>query len=196
MTGGSGTPGALPFIALARARLHQSRFTARRALINPDFVRVGGAAVEGMICLDRPGRGRRSASRLGIRPRKSRSNTSDAYQKANNEPAARRVRSYTPSTAGWFSWMPPSALSLTARSRVRLNSAPPLRDAMVNAKEVVGTHGVYNFTPGQSFGVDRARAGAGQASRRQVEAAAIAAGGQSPFGFAMNSSMISGGGLT
>ena len=30
-----------------------------------------------------------------------------------------------------------------------------LRDALVNAKEVVGTHGVYNFHPGDSFGVDK-----------------------------------------
>jgi branched-chain amino acid transport system substrate-binding protein len=30
-----------------------------------------------------------------------------------------------------------------------------LRDALVNAKEVVGTHGVYSFHPGFSFGVDK-----------------------------------------
>ena len=32
------------------------------------------------------------------------------------------------------------------------------RDAMLSIKEVVGTHGVYNFKPGSFFGVDdRAR---------------------------------------
>jgi branched-chain amino acid transport system substrate-binding protein len=30
-----------------------------------------------------------------------------------------------------------------------------LRDALQTAKEVVGTHGVYNFKPGYSFGVDK-----------------------------------------
>jgi branched-chain amino acid transport system substrate-binding protein len=33
-----------------------------------------------------------------------------------------------------------------------------LRDAIFSAKEVVGTHGVYNFKPGNLYGVDeRAR---------------------------------------
>jgi branched-chain amino acid transport system substrate-binding protein len=32
------------------------------------------------------------------------------------------------------------------------------RDAMLSVKEIVGTHGVYNFNAGSSFGVDdRAR---------------------------------------
>ena len=30
-----------------------------------------------------------------------------------------------------------------------------LRDALVTAKDVVGTHGVYSFHPGESFGVDK-----------------------------------------
>ena len=49
MMGGSGTPGALPFIALAD-RGYKGQIYGTHALINPDFVRVGGAAVEGVIC--------------------------------------------------------------------------------------------------------------------------------------------------
>ena len=49
MTGGSGTPGALPFIALTE-RGYKGQIYGTHALINPDFVRVGGAAVEGVIC--------------------------------------------------------------------------------------------------------------------------------------------------
>ena len=30
-----------------------------------------------------------------------------------------------------------------------------LRDAIVTTKEVVGTHGVYNFKPGELYGVDQ-----------------------------------------
>jgi branched-chain amino acid transport system substrate-binding protein len=30
-----------------------------------------------------------------------------------------------------------------------------LRDAITNAKEVVGTHAVYNFSPGKNSGVDQ-----------------------------------------
>ena len=48
MTGGSGTPGALPFIAL-RERGYKGPIYGTHALINPDFIRVGGAAVEGVL---------------------------------------------------------------------------------------------------------------------------------------------------
>ena len=53
MTGGSGTPGALPFIALAE-RGYTRQIYGTPALINPDFVRVGGAAVEGVIASTGP----------------------------------------------------------------------------------------------------------------------------------------------
>ena len=53
MTGGSGTPGALPFIAL-RERGYSKEIYGTPAIINPDFVRVGGAAVEGVIASTGP----------------------------------------------------------------------------------------------------------------------------------------------
>ncbi|HXL64707.1 MAG TPA: ABC transporter substrate-binding protein, partial [Xanthobacteraceae bacterium] len=53
LTGGSGTPGALPFIAL-RERGYTKPIYGTAALINPDFVRVGGAAVEGMVASTGP----------------------------------------------------------------------------------------------------------------------------------------------
>ena len=49
ITGGSGTPGALPYLALAERR-YKGGLYGTHALINPDFVRVGGTAVEGVIC--------------------------------------------------------------------------------------------------------------------------------------------------
>ena len=48
-----------------------------------------------------------------------------------------------------------------------------LRDALVTAKDVVGTHGIYNFHAGHQLRRRRARAGAGEARRRQVEADAV-----------------------
>jgi len=44
ITGGSGTPGALPYLALAD-RGYKGGLYGTHALINPDFVRVGGRAV-------------------------------------------------------------------------------------------------------------------------------------------------------
>jgi len=49
MNGGSGTPGALPFLALAE-RGYKGPTYGSHALINADFVRVGGQAVEVVIC--------------------------------------------------------------------------------------------------------------------------------------------------
>jgi branched-chain amino acid transport system substrate-binding protein len=46
MTGGAGTPGALPYLALAQ-RGYKGPVYGQHGLINADFVRVGGAAVEG-----------------------------------------------------------------------------------------------------------------------------------------------------
>ena len=48
MNGGSGTPGALPFLALAE-RNYKGGLYGNHALINPDFVRVAVAAAEGLI---------------------------------------------------------------------------------------------------------------------------------------------------
>ena len=48
MTGGSGTPGALPFIAL-RERGYTKEIYGTPAIINPDFIRVWLSAVEGVI---------------------------------------------------------------------------------------------------------------------------------------------------
>src|SRR4029453_6664974 len=48
ITGGSGTPGALPYLALAE-RGFKGPIYGTHALINPDFIRVGGAAVEGVL---------------------------------------------------------------------------------------------------------------------------------------------------
>ncbi len=47
MLGGSGTPGALPFLAL-RERGYKGRLYGSHALVNPDFLRVAGAAAEGV----------------------------------------------------------------------------------------------------------------------------------------------------
>ena len=85
MMGGSGTPGALPFIALAE-RGYKGQIYGTHALINPDFVRVGGAAVEGVICPTGP---------VVVAEQLPESNPTRkialeyqaAYQKANNEPA-------------------------------------------------------------------------------------------------------------
>jgi len=152
MTGGSGTPGALPFIAL-RERGYTKAIYGTPAIINPDFVRVGGAAVEGVIASTGPVV---VADQLPdtYPTKKIALDYQAAYQKANNEPARGAFGPYA--FDGWL-------VLLDSAKRALATGAKPgtpefrtaLRDAMVTAKDVVGTHGVYNFKPGESFGVDK-----------------------------------------
>jgi branched-chain amino acid transport system substrate-binding protein len=155
MTGGSGTPGALPFIALTE-RGYKGQIYGTHALINPDFVRVGGAAVEGVICPTGPVV---VASQLPqSNPiRKVALDYEAAYQKANNEPARGAFGPYA--FDGWL-------IMLDAAKRALATGAQPgtpqfreaMRDAIVTTKDLVGTHAIYNFAPGTATGVDdRAR---------------------------------------
>lgn len=152
MTGGSGTPGALPFIAL-RERGYTKEIYGTPALINPDFVRVGGKAVEGVIASTGPVV---VANQLpeGYPTKKMAMAYQAAYQKANNAPAHGAFGPYA--FDGWL-------VMLNSAKRALATGAKPgtpafrkaLRDAMVTAHEVVGTHGVYTFHPGNPYGVDK-----------------------------------------
>jgi branched-chain amino acid transport system substrate-binding protein len=151
MMGGSGTPGALPFIALAE-RGYKGQIYGTHALINPDFVRIGGAAVEGVIC---------PAGPIVVVEQLPESNPTRkigleyqaAYQKANNEPARGGFGPYA-----FDAWL----IMLDSAKRALATGAQPgtpefrtaLRDATFSTKELVGTHAVYNFKPGMTSGVD------------------------------------------
>ena len=154
ITGGSGTPGALPYIALAE-RGYKGGLYGTHALINPDFVRVGGAAVEGVIAPTGP---------VIIAEQLPDSNPTkkvslafrEAYQKANNSPTSDAFSAYS-----FDAWL----VLLDAARRALLKAQPgteefraAFRDAMETTDDVIGTHGIYNFRPGAFYGVDeRAR---------------------------------------
>jgi branched-chain amino acid transport system substrate-binding protein len=121
MMGGSGTPGALPFIALAE-RGYKGQIYGTHALINPDFVRVGGAAVEGVIC---------PAGPVVVAEQLPESNPTKkisleyqaAYQKPTmNRHGAGSVRMR--STHGLSCWTRPSGRWPPERNPARRNSAP------------------------------------------------------------------------
>jgi branched-chain amino acid transport system substrate-binding protein len=152
MTGGSGTPGALPFIAL-RERGYTKEIYGTPAIINPDFIRVGGPAVEGVIASTGPVV---VADQLpdGYPTKQIALEYGEAYQKANNEPARGAFGPYA--FDGWLVLLDSAKRALAAGTQPGTPEfRTALRDALVNAKEVVGTHGVYSFHPGESFGVDK-----------------------------------------
>jgi branched-chain amino acid transport system substrate-binding protein len=154
LTGGSGTPGALPHIALAQ-RGFRGPILSTHAIISPDFVRVGGPAVDGVIAPTGPVI---VAEQLAeTNPiRKVALEFRAAYLKVNREPTTDGFSAY-----GYDGWL----IMLDAAKRALAKAKPgtpefraALRDAMMTTKNVVGTHGVYNFKPGNAYGVDeRAR---------------------------------------
>lgn len=150
MDGGSGTPGALPLLALAE-RGYRGGIYGPHSLINPDFIRVAGKAAEGLIAVTGPVV---VAEQLpdGYPTKKIALAFRAAYQKANGAPATDAFSAYA-----FDAWL----ILADAAKRVG-NKAEPgtpqyrvaLRDAIKSTKELAGTHGVYNFKPDDVNGVD------------------------------------------
>jgi len=151
LTGTSGTPGALPYRALAE-RGWKGQIYGTHALINPDFVRIGGPTVEGLLAPTGPVI---VAEQLPAdNPvRKVALDFRAAYEKANGAAPNDAFSAYS-----FDAWL----LFADAAQHALANKAEPgtpqfrvaLRDAIVNTKELVGTHGVYNFKPDNRYGSD------------------------------------------
>ena len=154
ITGGSGTPGALPYIALAQ-RGYKGGLYGTHALINPDFIRVGGQAVEGVIAPTGPVV---VAEQLpdGAPTKKVSLAFREAYQKANNAPVSDAFSAYA--FDGWLVMIDAAKRAMQKAQPGTPGFREAFKDAMLTTKEVVGSHAVYNFKPGEFFGVDdRAR---------------------------------------
>jgi branched-chain amino acid transport system substrate-binding protein len=155
MTGGAGTPGALPFLALAE-RGFKGGVYGQHGLINPDFIRVAGPAGNGALMPTGPVI---VAEQLpaDYPTRKIALEFRQIFQKVNNAPSTDAFSAY--SFDGYL-------VFADAATRAMATKAEPgtaqfrvaLRDAIMTTKEVVGTHGVFNFKAGDLYGVDnRAR---------------------------------------
>ncbi|MBV2180681.1 MAG: ABC transporter substrate-binding protein [Castellaniella sp.] len=150
ITGTSGTPGALPYLALAD-RGYKGRLYGTHALINPAFINVARNTVEGLLAPtgpvivaeqlpeDNPIRKVALAYR-------------DAYRKANGARAEDAFSAYS-----FDAWL----IFLDAAKRASAKAEPgtpefrlALRDAIKSTKELVGTHAVYNFRPDTTYGTD------------------------------------------
>ena len=147
--GNSGTPGALPYLGLAE-RGYKGQLYGTHGLINADFVRIGGNAIEG---LQVPSGPVLVADQLadGNPIKKVSLAFRAAYQKTHGSVPTDAFSSYTY-----------DAYLLLADAAARTKGEPgtpafrtALRDAIVNTKELVGTHGVYNFKPDDRYGSDQ-----------------------------------------
>ena len=147
--GNSGTPGALPYLALAE-RGYKGQLYGTHGLINADFVRVGGTSIDG---LQVPSGPVLVADQLPAdNPIRAVSmNFRNASQKANGAMPNDAFSSYT-----YDSYL----LLGDAAKRTKGEPGTPayrtaLRDAIMSTKELVGTHGVYNFKADDRYGSDK-----------------------------------------
>lgn len=150
LDGGSGTQGALPLLSLAD-RGYKGRLYGTPALVNPDFVRVGGKAAEGIqvsvgpviVAEQLPDDHFAKAISLTFR---------DVYQKANGVPTTDGFSAYA-----FDAWL----IMLNAAERALPKAKPgtqefraALNAAILSTKELAGTQAVYTFTPSSPYGVD------------------------------------------
>jgi len=154
MTGGAGTPGALPFLALSE-RGFKGGVYGQHGLINPDFIRVAGAAGQGALMPTGPVI---VAEQLpnDYPTKKVALDFRAAFQKVNGAPTTDAFSAY--SFDGWLVFIDAATRAVAKAEPGTPEFRVALRDAIATTREVVGTHGVYNFKAGNLYGVDnRAR---------------------------------------
>jgi branched-chain amino acid transport system substrate-binding protein len=150
LIGGSGTQGALPLLSLAE-RGFKGKTYGTVALVNPDFVRVGGKAAEGIqvsagpVIVAEQLPDDHFAKKIALDFRA-------VYQKTHN----------MPTTDGFSAYSFDAWLIFASAAERAINTAKPgtpefhkaLRDEILSTKELAGVHAVYNFKPGSVTGVD------------------------------------------
>ena len=154
MIGGSGTPGALPDVALHR-RGYKGLIYGNHGMVSPAFLRVGGAQVEGTIAVTGP---------VVVYDQLPDSNQSRAPSVVFMKALIEKVG---PDAVSPFAGYSEDAfLLLQAAIPEALKTAQPgteafrvaLRDSLEKTHDLVGTHGVYSMSPTNHNGMDdRAR---------------------------------------
>jgi branched-chain amino acid transport system substrate-binding protein len=151
LTGTSGTPGALPYLGLS-ARGYRGKIYGTHGIINPDFIRVGGAALENLYAPTGPVV---VADQLPAShpSRKVAIDFHNAYKKTFNADATDAFAPY--SFDAWLIFLDAAKRAMTQKQP----GTPEFRAALLNAlnstKELVGTQGVYNYRPDNHFSADQ-----------------------------------------
>jgi branched-chain amino acid transport system substrate-binding protein len=150
LDGGSGTQGALPLLSLAE-RGYKGKIYGTPALVNADFIRVGGKAAEGIICSGGPVivadqlPDDHYAKKIALAFR-------EAHLKANGVPSTDSFAPYAFDSWLIFADAAPRAKAKAQPGTPEFHAA--LREALFSVKDLAGTQGFYNFTPASSYGVD------------------------------------------
>lgn len=150
----SGTPSVLPQVTLQdrgfKGQIYQTHGTATK-----EFMRVGGKAVEGTIMPVGPVvvasqlPDSNPSKKLGL-------DYTERYEAKYGKGSLSAFGAQFYDAFLLFQNAVPQALKVAKPGTAEFRAA--LRDAIENSKEVVATHGVYNMTPTDHFGMDeRAR---------------------------------------
>ena len=150
LIGGSSTQAALPLLALADRGFKGHNY-GLASLINPDFVRVGGKAAEGVQVSAGPVI---VSEQLpdGHFSKKLSADFRAAYKEVNGSESRDGFSAYSFDAYLIFAGAAERALGKAKPGTPEFRKA--LRDEMLNTKELAGVHAVYNFKPGQGYGVD------------------------------------------
>jgi branched-chain amino acid transport system substrate-binding protein len=154
MTGGAGTPGALPFLALTE-RGFKGGVYGQHGLINPDFVRVVSTSGEGALMPTGPVI---VAEQLpdDHPTKKIAMDFREVFQRVNGGPTSDAFSAY--SFDGYLVFADAATRAAGKGEPGTAEFRRALRDAIASTRDVVGSHGVYNFNAGNLYGVDeRAR---------------------------------------
>jgi branched-chain amino acid transport system substrate-binding protein len=154
MLGGSATPGALPNIALAQ-RNYKGQVYNNHGVVSPDYIRVGGAAVEGCIAPTGP---------LVVYDQLTDDNPVKPVATAFMQGYLAKFGPQSRNAFAGYSY--DAMLMIQSATPAALKAGEPgtqafrdaLRDGMEHVKNLIGTHGVYTMTPDDHNGMDaRAR---------------------------------------
>jgi branched-chain amino acid transport system substrate-binding protein len=149
--GNSGTPGALPYIALSE-RGYKGQIYGTHGLITADFVRVGGNAANGLMVPSGPVM---VADQLPAdNPvRKVALDYRAAYQKVHGSAPVDAFSAYT--FDAWLVFADAAARAATKAEPGTPEFRLALRDAIHATKELPGTHGIFTFKPNEPYGLDK-----------------------------------------
>jgi branched-chain amino acid transport system substrate-binding protein len=152
MLGGTGTPGALPVLALKQLGL-KGPIYGNHGMISADFLRIAGDSADGIICPTGPVT---AAEQLpASNPiRKVALAYLSAYKTANGAEPTDSFAAY--GFDGWLAFADAAKRALDSGAKPGTPEfRKALREALFSTKELVGTQGVYNFKVDNSPWVDK-----------------------------------------
>jgi branched-chain amino acid transport system substrate-binding protein len=150
--GNSGSPGALPYLALAE-RGYRGQLYGTHGLINADFVRVAGSSADGLMVPSGPVM---VADQLPAdNPvRKVALEFRGGYQKLHGAVPLDAFSAYT--FDAWLVFADAAARALKSKAEPgTAEFRAALKDAIATTKELPGAHGVFSFHANDAYGLDK-----------------------------------------